>query len=120
MDQLDELAREARLADPRLADDGDDPATAPVTRCLECPDQHAELLLSVDDRRVGAPLDRRSARDDRDQFESSGSRTRPAGPAFQGRCFHRSADEPEARRPEHDLAGDASCSNPRAAATARP
>ena len=51
-----QLAGEAGLADPRLADDGDDAAAAGVAHGGERPVQAVELLVAADERRIEAPL----------------------------------------------------------------
>ena len=51
-----ELAREARLADPGLADDGDDAAAAGLARGRERGAEARQLLVAAHERRVEAPL----------------------------------------------------------------
>ena len=51
-----QLARQTGLADPRIADDGDDAATTFLARGDERPVQMGELLLAAGERCIETPL----------------------------------------------------------------
>ena len=72
-DAHDELARQARLADPGLADDRHQPAAALGAGLVVGSPQRCQLPLAPDERRVERAGDRAGSFDDRQQLSRAGA-----------------------------------------------